>query len=438
MGIPLLTKRALGFKTKHPAPFFKDGDFYIDGFNFITEISKFYATKKYDQQDRESDFAYMEKITKVTVGRLKALKPRSITFFLDAYIDEEKFKVRVERSRTKIRKMEYLKGCGLILNMLIDQDSALKLAYTGGEAEDVIMQCIDKRVSEANRQFVFSNDSDMYRYDVNCPRDVEIVPIEFNVNGFRFTKSINLSVLLENVIKENEVIRPPFSVPCDTIYSDKAKKREILELLNCAKVSKRFYKLLVSINIPQKQHNSTLIQNVCFADCGKRIRQLAYRMLIDEYVKNDISYEGVNCSEIEEWTQVGFSIVPMKVQPLNNEDFSLELSKIENKSFSEIFGIYLWDFIENLSKTAEYSELLSSYKVTLPQIMQCIDSLYHENYSKLPKKAYLDEKQLIYFGFTESLYSSLHFLSIFKPMCENISRIGFELDMERFSLFVHK
>lgn len=423
MGIPGLTKTVLNAKRDVARTDLAGSDIYIDALNassvLVDTITRIQTKNK---KRALSTYEILETLAIKYIQFFVFAKPHSITIVYDAFVSEEKFKIRLSRIKRRITsKKPNMKISAILVRVIASRYPFINILYTGCEGEDGIMKTIDEDKSRGDRkQFIFSGDSDLFRFSISKPQHVEIVQLVRPKSYNSFIPAFNLGKVLE-LVPEKFVIKAPIKEPGKRYRSLGIYRRRLYEILNCAIVYKRVF---CSLGLFSRTYTSEL-PDFKFADCGEFHRKLAYGLMKEKYGFITDPERGINFEEIEEWSQVGGDVVPSTVTPLNQTALKMAKEKLQNIDVVEIFESYFINFLDQ-----HKLDLRIGYKV----VNHIRDLSYdvHED----PVIGDIDCSDLdlssigLYTGLAKSLLSSLSFLNMLLPLGSSLPVVKTNFSVE--------
>lgn len=409
MGIPGLTQRARRFRTKHKLEHFGGGVFVVDGLNFAANL----AIEGSSLACREAASSHWDLYTKACQKRLQQLvdlNPRRVIIVLDAYVDPDKFSVRLERACQRMRGM-YLPSIFACFAACVRSFANMKLVYAGAEAEDYIMQLVDECTS-ARKMFVFSSDSDMYRYFVRNRKLVEIVPLEYGPCAQRI-ETLRLTDALR-VTNSSWWIRPPVSVDGTTYTDTGIYARQAYELANCYRCFNDVYICIEPIPLSMLEPTDYSI-----SECGVQLRRAAYGMLPTSLLR------GAHIPVVTEWRQVHDQMLPSEVEPMRDEELATFCAELQGSTATAIFDKLYTAFADAHGLQPEDTRRVCLYIRSLSRGAACRTRVS----TGCSRKAVN-----LHFSLTRSFLDSLELFSMLQP-CE-CERIRLEFDVGQLAHFI--
>lgn len=411
MGIPGLTASVSHLKKPHPLDFFEDGDIFIDALNFAGSIGYTFEriVRETKEGSKKSTYAQLVRIIAAHLNFFNNLKPHSVTVVFDAFVSEEKFEVRIGRANKQIASRQVRTSANsTILQVIKTRFRHFQVVYSGGEAEDTIMRIIDEgKARGRRRQFVFSQDSDMFRYVVSRPELVEISPLDFKLGKVTRISSINLGAA--NKIVKRKLRITSIKEPGRTYRTLQPFRRQLYELINCGNVYGRLFR---SHGASSAEFLKEL-SGCRIADCGEFYRRLAYGLLCEKYL------QGKNISEVEEWSQVGSRMVMNRVKIVFGTPLLMATKMLTRAEVGVIFETYYLAFCESHDRDM----------VLAVQVVNHIHDLSARKYLRCAVDGYNEELEL-QFALARSLLESLSLLSSVLALDPQLSRVRLEFSRQ--------
>lgn len=289
MGIPGLAKKAREHLKRHGPRYYKGGDFYLDGLNFLHGVSD-----KVEGHKKSAPYTEFIRRLRQRIKMLRKFSPHSITLVIDAICPTKKFPIRVKRHTARLGRLVPRQCIGsnmLMVAYILENDSDIQIVYSGSEAEDEIMKYIDENSSHRRRQFVFSDDSDIFCFDIHNSSNVEVVPLSGQTLIPSQMSTINLGeVLKSGAVPKSLIRKPPIPRLGETITNVQKPERSCLEFINSGRVYHKFQDCCGPLYSP-----STLAAPYI---AGVDLRRAAYGIMIEKG-----QFKDPQDIQVEEWAQ---------------------------------------------------------------------------------------------------------------------------------------
>lgn len=435
MGVPGFGKRTKNLLKRRDPAFFYDGDFYIDALNYFSEIDHVYARVP-KPKSLDTTWDDVERVAAASLAKLTELTPpHSITFVWDASVSEEKFAKRMKRLESRLRRIatcnhnEFGKRSAPVVQALLHHRMGnCRMIYAGGEADDAIMKEIDESTTRyARRQFVFSNDTDFYRYEVKNAHLVEIVPLQPMPKFVAFSRTLNLRQALGTVPSE-QIVHMPVKLPAPNVESDQPQRRYLIEYYN---ILRSYGRLFIQAPVVWF-HMRDGLEKLDTAACGADLRRLHYRLLFESIRANrataDIQFDA---SEVTEWHQVGYKMHPLVVEVMSDADTKLCLETFVGVAFPQLFKGFYTQFVEQLP--------IERHDDIVDAVCACVKDL-HEGYMRpfalRRSRRYETDFELL-FGFARSLLVTFGGIDSVHDLFTQLGWIKYEFDEDRVLEYVN-
>lgn len=413
MGVPGLSREMMSLKHRHPLAYFAGGDIYVDGLNF----SGFIATelKRRLRKEPECTMSSYETIKNMIIPYVlffRKFNPHSVSFVYDGFVSEERFKVRIDRINRAITSEQVRRGIDLILVTLVHSlNPTYKVYYSGGEAEDTIMRMIDRDPNRGSRrQFIISNDSDFFRYDISNPAYVEIIPRLFNPwkDGPIFT--ISLKRALCRLDPKLKIRSDKISEPGQTYAGTTLDQRPVFEFLNAANV----YGFVRRSLGPSSSFLLTSQKGYLLSDCGKFYRQIGYGNICRQF-------NITNITEVQEWSQSGARMVPSTARCILGDELDKAEAVLRQFTLQDLFETAYFGFCQqhNLLEDGMANKVINHIRDVFAKKFPVYARVNSHKYSLT-----------LHFTLAKSLLSSLSFLHRVTLRYPEIVRVAFEFNRD--------
>lgn len=175
----------------HSAQTFENAHILVDGYSLI--LRQWAKAESKVQSLVEPNKIYLQEV-RSQIERLLALRPKSLTFYLDTVVTKTHFKERIERKQKLLSTIDFdglISPRLLTLGEIIKYYPAVSVALCDMETEHIILNDINDRVSspDSNKDAVFLIMTEtlmMCEYDVLNPSKIYFVPV--NQDQSQWTK----------------------------------------------------------------------------------------------------------------------------------------------------------------------------------------------------------------------------------------------------------